>query len=70
MNSLKNLKIKIFADGANVKEMVELNKSGIVQGFTTNPTLMRKDGVNSPKKFLVKYGIYLYHLKYSRMNLN
>ncbi|HEY5536949.1 MAG TPA: transaldolase [Ignavibacteria bacterium] len=51
MNSSKNLKIKIFADGANVKEMVELYRSGIVQGFTTNPTLMRKDGVNDYEKF-------------------
>lgn len=51
MNSSKNLKIKIFADGANVKEMVELYHSGIVQGFTTNPTLMRKDGVNDYEKF-------------------
>jgi transaldolase len=54
MNSLKNLKIKIFADGANVKEMVELNKSGIVQGFTTNPTLMRKDGVKDYESFAKK----------------
>jgi transaldolase len=51
MNSSQNLKIKIFADGANVKEMVELYHSGIVQGFTTNPTLMRKDGVNDYEKF-------------------
>lgn len=51
MNSLKNLKIKIFADGANVKEMVDLYHSGIVRGFTTNPTLMRKDGVNDYEKF-------------------
>jgi transaldolase len=51
MNSIKNLKIKIFADGANVKEMVDLYHSGIVRGFTTNPTLMRKDGVNDYEKF-------------------
>jgi transaldolase len=51
MNSIKNLKIKIFADGANVKEMVDLYHSGIVRGFTTNPTLMRKDGVNNYEKF-------------------
>jgi len=51
MNSFNDLKIKIFADGANVKEMVELYRNGIVKGFTTNPTLMRKDGVDNYEKF-------------------
>lgn len=51
MNSFGDLKIKVFADGANVKEMVELYRNGIVKGFTTNPTLMRKDGVDNYEKF-------------------
>ena len=51
MNALQNLNIKIFADGANVKEMVKLYKDGIVNGFTTNPTLMRKDGVTNYEEF-------------------
>jgi transaldolase len=51
MNALQNLNIKIFADGANVKEMVKLYKDGIVDGFTTNPTLMRKDGVTNYEEF-------------------
>jgi transaldolase len=37
--------IKLFADGANVQEMYQLYVDSIVQGFTTNPTLMRKAGV-------------------------
>lgn len=45
MTSSKDLKIKIFADGANVNEMKKLNAEGVVKGFTTNPTLMKKDGV-------------------------
>jgi transaldolase len=51
MQSNQNRKIKIFADGANVKEMVNLFRDGIVQGFTTNPTLMKKDGVSNYEKF-------------------
>ena len=45
MPSVKGLKIKIFADGANVTEMKKVYSEGIVKGFTTNPTLMKKDGV-------------------------
>ncbi len=45
MPSVKELKIKIFADGANVTEMKKVYSEGIVRGFTTNPTLMKKDGV-------------------------
>lgn len=48
---IKNLKIKIFADGANVDAMEELYKQGVVKGFTTNPTLMKKDGVKNYKDF-------------------
>ena len=48
---LKNLRIKIFADGANVNEMVKVYKEGIVKGFTTNPTLMKKDGVREYHQF-------------------
>lgn len=45
------LKIKLFADGANIKEMVEDYNRGIVSGFTTNPTLMRKAGVTNYDQF-------------------
>ncbi|MDQ7824593.1 MAG: transaldolase [Candidatus Eremiobacteraeota bacterium] len=45
MKSIKALKVKIFADGAKVEEMKEEYRKGIVKGFTTNPTLMRKAGV-------------------------
>jgi len=45
MNSSKDLKIKIFSDGANIDEMKRVYSEGIVSGFTTNPTLMKKDGV-------------------------
>jgi transaldolase len=38
-------KLQIFADGAELGTMVRLYRSGTVDGFTTNPTLMRKAGV-------------------------
>jgi transaldolase len=50
-NSINELKIKIFADGANVNDMKRLYKEGFVKGFTTNPTLMKKDGVENYEKF-------------------
>lgn len=47
----KSLKIKIFADGANINDMLEAYKNKIVDGFTTNPTLMKKAGVTDYEKF-------------------
>ena len=44
-------RLKIFADGANLKEMVDAYCNGSVQGFTTNPTLMRKAGVSDYEEF-------------------
>ena len=42
---LKELNIKIFADGADKMSMIESAKDPMIKGFTTNPTLMRKAGV-------------------------
>lgn len=51
MLKTKDLKIKIFADGANVEIMKRAYREGVVKGFTTNPTLMRKAGVNDYELF-------------------
>lgn len=48
---MKMLKIKLFADGADLDEMKAAYEKGIVQGFTTNPTLMRKAGVSDYETF-------------------
>ena len=45
------LKIKIFADGADVQGMVEMYGKPWIRGFTTNPTLMRKAGVTDYRAF-------------------
>lgn len=50
-SNLNNLKIKIFADGADIESMLSMSKKSYVQGFTTNPTLMRKAGVTNYEKF-------------------
>lgn len=46
-----DLRITLFADGADVRDMTAARESGIVKGFTTNPTLMRKSGVNDYETF-------------------
>ncbi len=43
---LRGLRIHLYADGADVREMVAARESGLVSGFTTNPTLMRKSGIS------------------------
>ncbi len=51
MVSLTELKVKIFADGADRASMLELYPNPLIKGFTTNPTLMRKAGVKDYEAF-------------------
>ena len=51
MNNTRELKIKIFADGADLAGIKEIAANPLVKGFTTNPTLMRKAGVADYKAF-------------------
>jgi transaldolase len=51
MPALKNLRLKIFADGADLDSITEAYQEGIVKGFTTNPTLMAKAGITSYMTF-------------------
>ena len=48
------MKIKIFCDSANYKQIKFYNKKSIVNGFTTNPSLMRLSGANNYKKYSLK----------------
>ena len=50
MKSL-NFNIKIFADGADEKEMFRLYESDLIKGLTTNPTLMRQAKISDYEKF-------------------
>jgi transaldolase len=49
---MDGLRIKIFADGANVEEFVSLAQDPRIRGFTTNPTLMRQAGVDDYGRFV------------------
>jgi len=46
-----DLKIKLFADGADKAAMMGLYRNPLIQGFTTNPTLMRKAGIADYEAF-------------------
>jgi transaldolase len=48
---LEQLKVKIFADGADREGMLELYCQPFIAGFTTNPTLMRKAGIADYRAF-------------------
>jgi transaldolase len=45
------LRVKIFADGADLRGMIEMTRNPHVSGFTTNPTLMHKAGVRDYEAF-------------------
>jgi transaldolase len=49
--SVNDLKIKLFADGADLQGMLEMAAKPFIQGLTTNPTLMRKAGIEDYRKF-------------------
>ena len=51
MQSVDELRIKLFADGADIASIVRLYQDPLIQGFTTNPTLMRKAGVTDYEAF-------------------
>lgn len=51
MENIKNLKVKIFADGADKASMLDMNSRPYIQGLTTNPTLMKKAGIKNYKDF-------------------
>lgn len=47
----QDLHIKIFADGADRQGILALHADPLIRGFTTNPTLMRKAGVEQYEAF-------------------
>jgi len=51
LKSICELKIKMFADGADKRGMLEMYRNPIIKGFTTNPTLMRKAGIRDYEAF-------------------
>lgn len=45
MSSVNDLRVKLFADGAELDVIRQMAANPLIKGFTTNPTLMRKAGV-------------------------
>jgi transaldolase len=48
------LRVALFFDGADLHEMSASARSGVVEGFTTNPTLMRQSGVRDYAEFAAR----------------
>ncbi|MDP4448223.1 transaldolase [Staphylococcus hyicus] len=48
---MKNLKVQVFADGADINQMKQAYVNKEVDGFTTNPSLMAKAGVEDYTQF-------------------
>jgi transaldolase len=51
MPTIEQLKIKLFCDGADFDSIISMYKVPYIQGFTTNPTLMRKVGITDYEAF-------------------
>jgi transaldolase len=54
VRGLSDLKIKLFADGANAAQILQAYANPLIKGFTTNPTLMRSAGVSDYEGFARK----------------
>src|SRR3954451_11226430 len=48
---LSDLNAHIYADGADLTGLLELNRNPFIKGMTTNPTLMRKAGIADYERF-------------------
>src|SRR5919109_3326637 len=48
---LDDLKVKLFTDGADKAQIVEMAKNRWIAGFTTNPSLLKKAGVKDYAAF-------------------
>src|SRR5512135_2355206 len=46
MPKLSDHKVKLFTDGADKAQIVEMAKQSWIAGFTTNPSLLKKAGVS------------------------
>src|SRR5215208_4191932 len=54
MPNLKALKVKLFADGADLDVIAQMAEDPLIKGFTTNPTLMRKANVRDYRSFALE----------------
>lgn len=48
---LEDLHVQLYADGAVISDMVKAKETGMIKGFTTNPSLMKKAGITNYVEF-------------------
>ena len=51
IKKIEDLKVKIFSDGADKKDMLDMNSKTFIKGLTTNPSLMKKAGIMDYEAF-------------------
>ena len=51
MKKTEDLKVKIFSDGADKKDMLDMASKTFIKGLTTNPSLMKKAGIKDYEAF-------------------
>lgn len=51
ITAIENLNVKIYADGADKQQILNLATNPLIKGFTTNPSLMRKAGITDYEGF-------------------
>ena len=51
IKKIEDLKIKIFSDGADKKDMLDMNSKTFIKGLTTNPSLMKKAVIKDYEAF-------------------
>ena len=51
MITQQDLKVQVFADGADIEGIRNLRANPLIRGFTTNPTLMKQAGIKDYLKF-------------------
>jgi transaldolase len=54
MPDVASLRVKLFADGADIAGIREMAANPLIKGFTTNPTLMRKAGIADYRAFAMQ----------------
>lgn len=54
-NQIKNKKMKFFIDTANLQDIKEAQELGVLDGVTTNPSLMAKEGITGKDNILKHY---------------
>ena len=54
MEEIRPLRVKVFADGADLEGILRLQSDSRISGFTTNPTLMEQSGISEYEGFARK----------------